>query len=203
MRGISTLSGEEISAVRNIINGICPVPDGQFAAFIELLSKKRFAKHAYFIKMGERNDEAGYVVSGLFRLFYIDRKGREYTKNFMLPGHFVAPYNSLLRGEASNLFIQALTDSTALVFDFNAFMKLAEGEICWQTLLRRITEEAYLQKERRESDLLFYDAETRYANFTREYPNLTNAIRQHHIASFLGMSPETLSRIKRRLDISQ
>ncbi len=118
----------------------------------------------------------------------------------MPPGHFVAPYNSILRGEASNLYIQALKDSVVVTFDYNACAVLASDHICWQTILRKITEGAYLQKEKRESDLLFYDAETRYANFMREFPDLARNIKQQHIASFLGMSPETLSRIKRKID---
>lgn len=183
--------------IQNLLNQLTIIPDEQISAFQALLSEASYKKHEYFAKAGDYQFNIGYVLDGMFRLFYIDLKGKEYTKNFMMPNHFVAHYNSILRGKPSNLYIQALKDSEVLLIDYNEWIKLADSHCCWQIVLRKITEEAYLQKEKRESDLLFYDAETRYIDFKNEFPNLIKHIKQHHVASFLGMSPETLSRIKK------
>lgn len=183
--------------IRNMLNQFAVIPNDQVSAFQALLSSATYKKYEYFAKAGDHQWHIGYVLDGLFRLFYIDLNGKEYTKNFMMPNHFVAPYNSILRGKPSNLYIQALKDSEVLLIDYNEWMKLADSHYCWQIVLRKITEGAYLQKEKRESDLLFYDAETRYINFKNEFPDLIKHIKQHHMASFLGMSPETLSRIKK------
>ena len=78
-------------------------------------------------------------------------------------------------------------------------LEIADTHIGWQILLRKLTEHGYLQKEKRESDLLFYDAETRYRHFRKEFPGLEKQVKQRHIASFLSMSPETLSRIKKSI----
>jgi CRP-like cAMP-binding protein len=188
-----------LTAIPNILKQFAAVPEEQVSIFSALLRPVSYQRHEYFVKAGEAQTQVGYVLNGLFRLFYIDQNGKEYTKNFFVPGHFVAPYNSILKGEPSNLYIQALTDSEVLSFDYNKAIELIDLHPCWQTVFRKITESAYLQKEKRESDLLFYDAKTRYQNFINEIPNALEHIKQHHIASFLGMSPETLSRIKKSL----
>lgn len=191
------INEKELSHITNILNQFTAIPDDQISAFQVLLSRAKYKKDEFFVKAGDHPCHVGYVLDGLFRLFYIDLKGKEYTKNFMIPNHFVASYNSILRGTPSNLYIQALKDSEVLLIDYNEWMKLTDKHYCWQIVLRKITEIAYLQKEKRESDLLFYDAEARYINFRDEFPDLIKHIKQHHIASFLGMSAETLSRIKK------
>jgi CRP-like cAMP-binding protein len=186
--------------IQNVINQFTTITDDQMKTIGSMLSSASYKKHEYFIKAGDLNSHAMFILSGLFRVFYINYKGTEYTKNFGTQNQFMAPFNSILRGKPSNLYIQALEDSEVLLLDYNKCIKTAESNISLQIILRKIMEEAYLQKEKRESDLLFYDAETRYINFKKEFPNLLSQIKQHHIASFLGMSPETLSRIKRNID---
>jgi CRP-like cAMP-binding protein len=183
--------------IQKAFNLLTVIPEEQINAFRALLSKVSYKKHDYFVQAGDTHCHAGFVLDGAFRLFYIDHTGREYTKNFMISNQFTASLNSFLRGKPSNRYIQALKDSEVLRFDYNEWMKLVDSHICWFPIYRKIIEEAYLEKEKRESDLLFYDAETRYSNFKNEFPDLVEQVKQHHIASFLGISPETLSRIKK------
>ncbi len=188
-----------IAQLRAVLNRLAAIPDAQMNALEALLSSAFYHKNEYFVKAGECQPHIGFVVDGLFRLFYTDRKGKEYTKNFFASNHFAAPYSALLQGKPSNLYIQALEDSKVLLIDNTEWLKFADTHPCWQIAFRKITEQAYLQKEKRESDLLLYDAETRYIRFKNEFPNWIGRIKQHHIASYLGMSPETLSRVKKQL----
>jgi len=185
------------SQIMNKLNQITPIPDEEMKKFLLLCKKALYKKDEYFVKAGDKQIHVGYVLNGLFRIFYIDMDGKEYTKNFITQDDNVMVYNSMLKGEPSNLYIQALRDSEVFLINYNEWQKLAENQICWQIVFRKITEHAYLQKEKRESDLLFFDAETRYLNFKKEFPGLEKEIKQYHIASFLGMSPETLCRIKK------
>ena len=193
------IDDKTFAILKTIISQIAPVPDEQMEAFLPLISKAIYKKNEYFARYGERQRHIGVVVSGLFRLFYIDMNGKEYTKNFIGQNGFVSAYNSILKDEPSNLYIQALSDSEVRLIDYSKWLGLADTHMSWQILLRKLTEHGYLQKEKRESDLLFYDAETRYRNFKKEFPGLDQQIRQRHIASFLSMSPETLSRIKKSI----
>ena len=153
----------------------------------------------YFVRAGEETRKVGFVISGLFRLFYTDYDGKDFTKNFRASGHFIGAQASLLLKVPSRLNIQALEPSTALCLDYDEILRIAENNLHWQRLLRRITELDYLEKEQRESDLLFYDATERYLNFKKDHPDWDAKLQLRHIASYLGMSPETLSRIRKNL----
>ena len=190
--------------LKTTLNQLSPIPDEQFNIFVPLISKAFYKKHEYFVKAGDWQTHVGFVTDGLFRLYYVDMNGKEFTKNFFTQNRLVVAYGAMLRGEPSNLYIQALKNTEVLLIDYHKWMEFMDTHPCWQRLFLKITEYAYLEKERRESNLLFYDAENRYLNFMEEFPGLHKQIKQHHIASFLGMSPETLSRIKNvNLDIYQ
>jgi CRP-like cAMP-binding protein len=151
----------------------------------------------YFLQAGEKSRKVGFVTEGLFRLFYTDFEGKDYTKNFRTGGQFIGALASLLLNVPSRLSIEALENSTVLCFDYDKILQIAEHNLSWQKLLRKITETDYLEKEQRESDLLFYDAKTRYQNFIMKHPDWDSRVQLRYIASYLGISPETLSRIRK------
>jgi CRP-like cAMP-binding protein len=129
-------------------------------------------------------------------LYYRDARGTEWTKAFCLAGTVVAAYSALLRGEPSRLSIQALEPSTLLVADFDSYQTLTAEHPCWQIVNRKLAEGLFIKKEQRESELLLDDASTRYQNFLDEYPGLEARVKQYHIASYLGITPVSLSRIR-------
>ena len=186
------------SDLKDTINQIAFVPDEQLNALLPLTSKISYRKDEYFTKAGDNQLYIGYIIDGIFRLYYVDLNGKEYTKNFFIKNNFVAAYNALLQEKPSNLYIQALANAEVLLINYRESLKLLDSHLGWQIFFRKITEQVYLQKENRESDLLFYDAATRYLRFKEEFPDLDKRIKQCYIASFLGMSPETLCRIKNK-----
>ena len=160
---------------------------------------KEYSPQEYFLRAGETSRKLCFVEKGLFRLFYTNRNGKDFTKNFKSAGQFMSAKASLLLRSPSKLSIQALENSTVVCFDYDDILQMAEHNFRWQLLLRKAGDADYLEKEKRESDLLFYDAKERYLNFIKERPDWENRIQQRYIASYLGMSPETLSRIRKNL----
>ncbi len=137
------------------------------------------------------------MLSGLFRYVYTDDKGNEYTKSFMPAANFLASYSSMIQGEVSYYAIEALEDARVLTFSYDNWQQLRKADPVWNDLLLKMLEKGYSAKERRERELLLLSAEERYKNFCDRFPELTGRIKQHQVASFLGIQPESLSRIKK------
>ncbi len=153
----------------------------------------------FFVRAGDVPQTIGFVISGVLRLYYIDPKGNEFTKSFCAENSFVAAYSALLMRQPSRLFIQALEDAKLLVANYPVYRSLSESQVSLQQLNCKIAESLFIKKERRESALLLDDAKTRYLSFLEEYPGLATRLKQHHIASYLGVTPVTLSRIRAQL----
>lgn len=94
----------------------------------------------------------------------------------------------MLLTQPSRLFIEALEDSKLLVANYSAYRSLSEAHPCWQTVNCKIAEALFVKKEKRESSLLLDDAKTRYLSFLAEYPGLDARLKQHYIASYLGIT---------------
>ena len=183
--------------LENLAGDHIPFEDVKLLASSAIVTK--YLPDEYFLQAGETSRKVGFVIEGLFKLFYTDFGGKEYTKNFKSEGQFLGALASLLLRVPSRLTIGALEKSTVMCFDYDNILEIAEHRLSWQRLLRKMIEIEYLEKEQRESDLLFYDAKERYQKFVKEHPDWDNRIQLQHIASYLGMTPETLSRIRKNL----
>lgn len=153
----------------------------------------------HFIHAGDIPLQIGFVVSGVFRFYYLTPDGSDHTKSFRMEGDFITAYSAFLLQEPAFFSIEALEDSHLLVTDFETYAELTESNPNWQMVRLRLTERVFLIKEQREKELLLDDATTRYLKFCEQYPGLEDRVKQYHIASFLGITPVSLSRIRRQL----
>lgn len=150
----------------------------------------------YLLMAGEIPDRIYLNISGLLRLFYIDYNGSEVVKHFCVENTCAISYSAFLSRKESDIYIQALEDTSLLAIDHETYRKLMDGHPCWQKAARRLAEFMFILKEKKEASFLLYDAQERYARFLRDYPNLESRIPQYHIASYIGITPESLSRIR-------
>lgn len=166
--------------------------------FISLGQVKQFNKHHYFLMEGEVPDKLGVVLTGLFRYSYINGKGDEFTKSFLPEGSIISSYSAMVQQQASAYFIEALEDSQVLEIRYTAWEDLLERSPVWQKLLLFSLEKGFIKKEARERAFLLDDAETRYQTFLNDYPGLEQRVSQRIIASYIGIQPESLSRIRKK-----
>lgn len=190
------MAGPEFEQLYQALNKLTPIPQAEDEKLPALFHKVVLAQGDYFVKAGEDPQQIGFVVSGLLRLHYIDEAGNDFTKSFCCEGEFAGVYGALLLNVPSHIFIQALEPSVMLVIQFKDFQALMESHVCWQIVARKLVEFLFLRKEERESELLLYDAETRYRRFLQKYPGLETRVKQYHVASYLGITPVSLSRIR-------
>ena len=185
--------------IDRLLRPLAALPAEEIARCAALFHPRSAGRGELLLQAGVVPQSLVLVCAGLLRLFYIAPDGREYTKSFCLAGELVAAYSALLRAEPSRLFIDALEDSQLLVADYAAYQALAAGHPGWARVNQRRAELLFIKKEQREASLLLDDAETRYRQFLADYPGLEARVRQHHIASYLGITPVALSRIRARM----
>ncbi len=161
-----------------------------------LFSLIRYEKGQYFAKADTYPQEIGFVSSGILRAFYRTSDGVEYNKTFFLENTFVAPLTSLVTKEINQINLQALLDSELLVADYQTFTELYDSIPPVERFARKAIEVEWCRKEMREIRLVLNSAKERYEHFLSEYPGIENLIPQYHIASFLGITPVALSRIR-------
>ncbi len=154
---------------------------------------------------GERIFAAGdiltslfFVHSGLVRYFYLTPDGKEFNKNFVTVGGVVTSLSSFLEGGPSSFFTEALEETVLVALPMARVRTLAEKELFWERLVIAFIARLALQKERREASFLLESASERYQAFLREFPDIAQRLPQYQIASFIGITPVALSRIRAR-----
>lgn len=191
----------EKPSIESFFKEIADVPSSELSKIKKIFHPKILKKNSYFIKAGEIPDKVGFNISGLFRYSYIDKDGKEYTKHFCLENNLIISYSASLLQEESKFYIEALEDSEILTANYKEFLKILESHPCWDRIARKLIEKIYIIKEKREYQLLMEDAETRYKQFLKDYPGLVGRVKHYHIASYLGISPVSLSRIRNKVTI--
>jgi CRP-like cAMP-binding protein len=174
------------------------LPDERVEEFYSIGKEITISASDYFIRSGETPIKIAFVSKGLFRYVYTNDRGDEFTKAIMTENSFISSYSAMVAGKASYFSIEALEYSKLLEINWSDFIRLRDSDIFWLKFLMGFIEKGYIIKEKRERDLLLLDAETRYKNFLAEFPGIEQRIKQGIIASYLGIQPETLSRIRRK-----
>jgi len=189
---------ELLAALTQFLASYADVPECEVAHLAGLLKQRVLPKGEFLTKVGDRPTEFALVLDGMIRKFYVTQDGRQMTRGFAVRGELAGAYAALLTRSESRLNVQALEDSRLLVLEFAAFEGLYLRHPCWSTVGRRVAELLFVQREQRESDLLTLTPEQRYEKFRTEQPNIFQSVPQYQIASYLGITPVSLSRIRGR-----
>ena len=182
--------------IRDFFKTLAPFNDGELNDALELFEHIRIEKNKYFNKAGLISDRIGFVNEGLLRSFFVINN-RELTTFFQLPGSIAVSLMSFLQRIPAIENIQALEDSELIVIRRNDLYDLYMKDWKWQQVGRVLIEKYYIKMEMRSISLQNQTAKERYCDFLKEYPEVIKKAPQNQIASFLGITPETLSRIRR------
>lgn len=182
--------------IRDFVTKIVDMPDEQFNAWVKVSKRTVLLKGDYFCTPDQPSTKLGYITKGLLRYFVIDRKGRDRTLGFGGEDVVVSSYRAVVWNLQDIKYIQAIEDTELYTCERIDFINLWESSDIWKVFYQKVTELDNLLIRKRGSDFLMYDAKTRYQIFLEDFPQYRNRIKQEHIASYLGISPETLSRVK-------
>lgn len=181
------------------MNFVADIPREEQDKLLKRLHSITVKKNEYFLRVGDIPQRIGFNMSGLMRLFYIDSNGTEFIKHFCMENTLAISFSAFLLREESKFYIQAIEDTTLLTINYETYREILDSHLCWQIVSRKLAELLYIIKEKREYELLMNSAQERYLQFLEDYPNLEHRLNNYHIASYLGITPESLSRIRTNL----
>ncbi len=179
------------------LNQVLHFSKDEMEAVLKLFSPKmKLKKGEYLAKEGEYSKKVAFLTEGVMRAFHRNREGVEYNKKFFVHYDLVGAYSALISEEPNAINIECLTDCEIQVADFIKIVKLYDDFPRIERWARKLAEVKFIQKEKREMELVMLSATERYKIFRAEYPDLENRIAQYHIASYLGVTATQLSRIR-------
>ena len=192
---------EKLTFALNALRSYNDIPVEEWDKASLYLKETVLEKNEYFVMQGTLPKQMAIIVSGVLRVFCLTDTGEEKTLSFRTKGQLVAAFSPFLENKESWYSIESLTRCSLLSFPLtvDGFNRFMAGHPCWRDLYRNYMVRLYIEKEDRERSFLMEDAKTRYLQFQKRYPELEKKIHQFHIASFLGISPVSLSRIRAAL----
>lgn len=156
-------------------------------------------KDEYLSEAGKIPRQVGFVLEGIFRFCYYNNKGEEITSYFIDESHFVTDYQNFEAQMTASEYLQAVTNCKVLVFSRQDWEDLLNTIIGWDKMVVKIVQKCLIEKIDRRSPLVSEDASTRYLSFLEKFPALANRVPLSYIASYLGITQQSLSRIRRNI----
>ncbi len=188
------------SKFRSRVQKILPIPEEECDAFFSSEKKFRNLKAKDFlIRENEICREMAFVNKGVLRMYYLSPAGKEINTMFFFENDFATSFQSLLQQRPGRYFIQALEDCELITVAHDTLQNAYEHSHLWNKFGRIIAEKSYIISEKRIESLLFLDAEERYLNLVKTYPRVFEQVPLYHIASYLGIERESLSRLRKKL----
>ncbi|MDP5077620.1 MAG: Crp/Fnr family transcriptional regulator [Nonlabens sp.] len=186
--------------IKSYLNQIASISDADWDFFTSKLKRRAIAKKEVFLKMGSIENYISFVEEGVVRLFIPDKEDdKELTFGFCFKDQFVSAYDSFLTRTPSAYQLQALTKTTLLSITYDDLQEVYRKTQIGNLIGRLTAERLLLQKSKRELYLLNLTAEERYLKLFSERPQLLKEIPLKFISSYIGVTAQALSRIRKRI----
>lgn len=194
----------EISHLQQTVNFYYKLSNEAWQAYLSCCAVKQVQKGEILYAIGDQPLSFAFLHQGLMRAYVIDEHGNEYNKNFFSAGRFPGCMSALLNKQASDIEIEALEDCNIVEINHQQFRSaLFKHTDLMAFHIRYLEVHWLLEKEPKEISYLQYEAKARYLKFLDVFQAILPRLPQYHIASYLGITPTQLSRIKKDLKVVQ
>ena len=174
-----------------------PLSPGDIDIIHSSFIPKNLLKGEFLLREGDPLKYGAFVSKGFLRSYIIDNKGKEHIIQFAPENWWISDKGASAEGKAS-CFIDAIEDSEILLIDQTGHSKMLEKVAAYSTSFQAGMQKRSVAKDKRIVHSLIADAEERYNDFLQTYPSIAQRVPQHMLASYLGIAPETLSRVRRK-----
>lgn len=170
---------------------------------LELIAKKgetiSLSTDDYFWEAGKPINHVGFTTKGVLRVYYYNNQGEEITRYFIEENLLVLYGHDIESNYVPSEYVQAIETCELVVFSKRNWREISETIVGWEAIVQKIVAKQQREKLERRSPLIEQDAKTRYLEFMQKFPNLVNRIPLSYIASYLGITQSTLSRVRKSI----
>ncbi|KXX66762.1 Crp/Fnr family transcriptional regulator [Flammeovirga sp. SJP92] len=185
---------EALQKLKNHIQETVKLSESEWDFIAPHFSFKRLKKHQFLVQEGIDVPNEFWIVNGLVRSYFMEENGKEHILQFAMENYWVSDFNAYQNHEISTLNIDCLEDSTFLVMSFEDREMMCERVPALANFFRIKSTKGFIALQKRVMGLMKDNAETRYNDLIEKLPGLTQRVPKKYLASYLGVSRETLSR---------
>ena len=190
----------DLQQIKDYLDQIAPISESDWVFFTSKLQRRSIGKKEVFLKLNDVENHISFVESGVVRVYIPkDNPEKEITFGFSFENQFISAYDSFLTQEPSAYELQALTETTLLSISYDDLQAIYKTTQIGNLIGRLTAEGLFLIKSKREQNLLNLTAEERYLKLFKERPELLKVIPLKYISSYIGVTAQALSRIRKRI----
>lgn len=192
------MSADEYTPLRQFIARVVDATEDEWKAHRDCLTRRFLRKGEFLVSEGQVVNNVSFINKGSFRVFKT-LNGQDLTKHFFFANEYATEYISFLTRKPSDISVKALEDAELIELHYDKVQVLYEQYPVWQKYGRLMAENLFLVLAERTHRLLYHTPEENYLHLIESRPEIIERIPQQYIASYLGIQPESLSRIRKRL----
>ncbi|WAC02454.1 Crp/Fnr family transcriptional regulator [Lacinutrix neustonica] len=170
--------------------------------FNSVLNEISVKKGAFLLKPGTFVKHEYFVVKGCLKAYYIDNKGHRHIIQFAVENWWIGDFDAFYNQGSSNIYIEAIEDAQLLSINYNSLQKIYAEAPVFERYFRILITSAFIAQRKRILSAQEKNTQERYLEFCNSYPNIEDRVPNYDIANYLGVTPENLSRVRKKLNLS-
>lgn len=159
----------------------------------------KIKKNENWLSEGGEANKLAFIIQGAMRSYVMNEKGEEINLLLQVNQDFIGDYESYISGKKASFYIKALIDTELFVISKKSIDQLGCQDAFWIDFKTKMSDYAFLEAKRRIEDLLLFTPEERYLNLVKKSQEVLQKIPQKYISTYLGITPQSLSRIRKRI----
>lgn len=186
-------------AIKEHIEKYINPSENDLLLFASALLEVNVAKRKFLLQPGTHVKHEYFVVKGCLKAFYMDENGSKHIIQFAIENWWVGDFDAFYNDVASKLYIETIEDATLLAINYTDLQQIFKEAPIFERYFRILVTSAFIAQRKRIMSSLEKDTQERYFEFCKSYPNIENRVPNYDIANYLGVSAESISRIRRKI----